>query len=462
VLAVIGGAAGILLALWLGGVLNAQAGRLPLPIEFDLTMDRRLLVHALLLSIVTSILCGLAPARRATRFDVVPALKEGDHAPARQRVRRWLVVGQIAMSCPLLMWGGLFLRSLVKAQDVHPGFDAAGVLLASLELDSDTFDAPAMAAWVDELQSEVREIPGVQSAGISTVVPLSLTGREEYRARADSDPADERGRWVMANRVGPDWMRTLHLPLLAGRDFTRHDRSGSPPVVVVNETLAKHAWNGQALGRRLNGAEVIGVVGDSKYWTLGETVLPTVYTPFAQRPMATVNLFVRTSNTAAVAAALRAEIDRRNPGLVAEIEPMSEAIGAALLPAQVGAVFTSGFGAIGMLLTMMAIYGLVSFTVAQRRREIGIRKAIGAKPSDIVASVMRGISAPVAIGLTIGVASGSLGATVLRGFIVGVSPIDPLTIAATAVLVLITAATASALPALSASRVDPMKALRGE
>jgi predicted permease len=462
ILALLGGVAGVLLALWLGGLLNALVGRLPVPIEFDLTLDRRLLSYALLVSIATSLLFGLAPARKSTRFDIVPALKDDARTPSRQRARQWLVVGQIAISCLLLMWGGLFLRSLGKAHEVDPGFNPSGVLVASIELDEGSLAAPAIAAEVGELLSRIRELPGVQSAGASTIVPLSLTGREEYRARTDADPPDARGRWVMANRVSPDWLPTLGIPLLAGRDLTAQDRGGGPRVVIVNETLARVAWNGSAVGKRVNDAEVVGVVRDSKYWTLGETVMPTVYTPFAQNPVGLVNLLVRTSNMNATARALRVEIARRQPGVAADIAPMTEAIGAALLPAQVGAAFTGAFGALAMLLTMMGIYGLVSFTVAQRRREIGIRMAVGASTRDIVGGVIRGLTVPVAAGLIGGIAVGSLGAHALGGFIVGVSPIDPLTIAATALLVAATAAAASAVPALSAARVDPLDALRAE
>lgn len=460
VLALIGGSAGVLLALWLGTLFNALIGQLPVPVEFDLSVDRSMLLYALLVSAVTALLCGLAPARKSTRFDLVPALKDDAYAPARQRLRQWMLTGQIAVSCLLLLWGGLFLQSLRNAHEVDPGFDPTGVVLASVEFDEGSLTPAAIASQLDVLLTEVRGMPGVQSASASTVVPLTLMGREEFRVRTDADPPDARGRWVMANRITPDWLRTLHITLIAGRDFTSQDVEGGPPVMIVNETLARDAWNGAALGQRLNGMEVVGIVRDSKYWTLGETIMPTVYMPFAQRPVSGVNVLVRSTTPGATARALQTEIVRHDPGLAPEIQPLNNALRAALLPAQVGASFTGAFGVVGTLLTMIGIYGVVSFAVAQRRREIGIRKAIGATTQDIVLNVMRGIGVPVAVGVGTGMILGTLGAYALRSFMVGVSPIDPQTIVATAVLVVGTAAAASALPALRASRVEALDALR--
>ncbi|HEX2493246.1 MAG TPA: ABC transporter permease, partial [Steroidobacter sp.] len=197
VLAMIGGSAGVLLALWLGTLFNALIGQLPVPVEFDLSVDRGMLSYALAVSVFTAFLCGLAPARKSTRFDLVPALKDDAYAPGRLRVRQWMLTGQIAVSCLLLLWGGLFLRSLRNAHEVDPGFDPAGVVQASVEFDEGSLTPAAIASQLDALLTEVRSMTGVQSASASTVVPLTLMGREEFRVRTDSDPPDARGRWVM-------------------------------------------------------------------------------------------------------------------------------------------------------------------------------------------------------------------------------------------------------------------------
>jgi len=254
----------------------------------------------------------------------------------------------------------------------------------------------------------------------------------------------------------------MRIPLIAGRDFQSTDGPGAPRVAIVNETAARLFWNGQAMGRRVDDFEVIGIARDSKYWTLGETVKPLLYTSLAQRPLREMNLNIRTSDLVGTAAALRSEMRRLAPGVFAEIKPLTTAVAAAILPAQVGAMLTGAFGMLAAVLATMGIYGLVSITVAQRTREIGIRKAVGARTFDVVRLVVRGGVTLVAIGLAIGTLGGALGARALGGFIVGVSPLDPLTISATAALVVGTVVLASALPALRAARIDPVRTLKIE
>ena len=461
-LAILGGSAGILLALWIGGSMHSLISRLPVPIELDLSLDRRMLIYTLTLSLLTAVLCGLAPARRATRMSVIPALKDDEPVPHRQRVRSWLVVGQVGLSCALLLWSGLFVRSLSNAHLIDPGFEPAGIVLGHLQLDEDAAKSRAIAPLLADLQLRIQAIPGVQSQGMAKIVPLAFMGREEMRMRLDTDPPDQRGPMVLVNRVSPGWFRTVQIPLLAGRDFTEDDRPGAPGVVIVNETAARQFWNGNALGRRVDNREVVGVVRDSKYWTIGETVRPLVYTAYLQRPEREVDVFVRTSDMVGTAKALRAEIARLDPTIFVDVKPMTDAVAVALVPAQAGAVLTSGFGALGTLLAMMGIYGLVAFTVAQRTREIGIRKAVGATTRDIVRLVVSGSAVPVGIGLVAGLGLGILGAAALGSFIVGVSPVDPLTIVVTTLLVVGTTLAASTLPALRAARVDPLRTLKME
>jgi putative ABC transport system permease protein len=449
VLAIIGAGAGVLLALWLGALLNVLVARLPFPIEFDLAPDRWTLAYTCGIAVITCLLCGLAPARQATRLDVVPALKDDDPAALRQRFRRVLVAGQVTLSTLLLLWSGLFVRSLANVHRIDPGFDSTGVVLANM-----TFDDERQGLTIaSELLARVRTYPGVQSAGFSTVVPLSLTGREEHPVRPDTIGPDGSGLWVTDNRVTPGWFETMRIPLIAGRDFQATDGPGAPLVAVVNETAARLFWNGQALGRRVDDFEVIGIARDSKYWTLGETVKPLLYTSLAQRPLRDMNLNVRTNDLAGTTAALRTEMRRVAPDVFVEIKPLTTAIAAAILPAQVGAMLTGAFGALAAVLATMGIYGLVSLTVAQRTREIGIRKAIGARTLDVVRLMLRGSVSLMVIGLVLGTFAGALGARAVGGFIVGVSPLDPVTLSATAVLVVGAVLLASALPALRAARI---------
>jgi predicted permease len=460
VLAAVGGAAGILLAVWIGSLLNGMLERLPIAIEFDLGLDRAVLLYTAGLSLLTAVLCGLAPARRSTRLEVLASLKEDDPRHGRQRLRQWLVAGQVACSCLLLLWCGLFLRSLANVNRVDPGFDPSGALVATLDLSEYAASGRSPLDLTGRLDARIANMPGVEAFGLSTVLPLSLTGREEYYVHPDRPDAPRRK--VMANRVSPGWLGAMRIPLIAGRDFTAADREGGPAVAIVNETLARQFWSGDALGKRFDDTEVVGVVRDSKYWTLGETTMPTVYRPFAREPQPIVNYMIRSPRSTDLAEALRREIAAIDKQVFVEIGPMTSAVATALLPAQVGASATSAFGTLGAMLTMMGIYGLVSFTVAQRTREIGIRKAIGAATPDILRAVLRGTFVPVGIGLGLGLALGILGAFAIRGFIAGVSPADPITIAATCLMVSTVAASASAIPALRAARVDPLVSLKCE
>jgi predicted permease len=369
------------------------------------------------------------------------------------------VVGQVGFSCALLLWGGLFLRSLDAAARVDPGLDPSGVVIGRVVLGSEVEPAARMAL-LDELRARVAAIPGVQSHGVATIVPLSFTGREEMRMPIDVDPADQRGRWVMVNRLGPGWLETVRIPLVAGRDFSSADRIGAPRVAIVNETAARQFWNGDAIGRRIGGAEVIGIARDSKYWTLGETIQPVVYTAQDQRPEAEVTLFMRTADVARGMTALRAEISRADPATFVDVRPMSDAVAAALVPARIGAILTGTFGAVGALLAMMGIYGLISFSVAERTREIGIYKAIGASTSRIVLLALSGTILPAVTGIAAGLGLGLLGARALAGFIVGVSPYDPVTMMGTVAVVLGAVVVASARPTLRAIRIDPLVILK--
>jgi predicted permease len=460
VLAVAGGGLGVILALWLLGGVNAAVAQLPVPMAFDLRLDRRVLLYAVGLSTLAALVFGLAPARRAARQDVVSSLKNGvGGSVARQRLRRGLVVGQIAACSALLVWSGLFARSLGRINDVAPGFDPRGVLLARLVFDDLVHDPAQTARTLAGIQQRLEQAPTVESVGLSTVVPLSLEN-EEFDVVLDGS---QRLR-VMANRLTPGWFETVRIPLLAGRDFTWEDRPGAPDVVILNDTFARRLSNGSALGQRLRvfdrDVQVVGVVRDSKYWTLGETTAPTIYLPFQQHYHRYVTFHVKTSNRAAATALLTADIRRVAPDVFVDVSPMTDVLSVAVFPARVGAAVTGAFGVLAMLLAALGVYGLVAFNVAQRTAEIGVRKVVGARAIDLVRLIVSENAALAAIGLGIGLGLGTMGANLLRSFITGVSPIDPLTLTGTAVLVMGITLAATASPALRAVRVDPLVVLR--
>jgi predicted permease len=464
VLALIGGGLGVVLALWLLGGVNAAVARMPIPMAFDLQLDRRVLLYAVGVSTLAALVFGLSPARRAARLDVVSSLKTGvGGSVARQRLRRGLVVGQIAACSALLVWSGLFARSLGRVNDVDPGFDPRGVLLARLAFDDLAHDPVQTARTIVGIQQRLEQAPQVESVGLSTVVPLSLEN-EQFDVVLDGSTAGSQRLRVMASRLTPGWFETVRIPRVAGRDFTWEDRAGAPDVAIVNETLARRLSSGPALGQHLRvfdrDVQVVGVVRDSKYWTLGETSRPTIYLPFQQHYFRYLTFHVRTANRTAVTALLTADVRRVAPEVFVDVSPMTDVLSVAVFPARVGAAVTGAFGVLAMMLAALGVYGLVAFNVAQRTAEIGVRKVVGARAIDLVALIVSENALLAGTGLVVGLGLGTLGANLLRSFITDVSPLDPLTLTGTAVLVMGVTLAASASPALRAVRVDPLVVLR--
>jgi predicted permease len=471
-LALAGGMGGVVLAAWLTGAVHLAAAQLPVPFEFDLAIDWRVFAYAMGVSGLAAIIFGLAPARRAARTDIVSALKDDAVSGRRQRARQVLIVAQVAVCGVLLAWALLFATTLRRVNGVHPGFDAQGVLLAEVALGTAP-DAPApeRAAAFEALQTAARAMPSVEAAGLAWAVPLALSARESFSVFLDGDEGGSRGRPVMANRLSPGWFETLRIPLLAGRDFTWQDLPGAPGVAIVNRTLAQRFWNGDALGKRLrftgrrdvqHTVEVVGVVADSKYWTLGEEIEPAVYLPVPQGGSVSddLTLHIRTSNPDVTSRAVTQHLLRVAPNGFVQFRTMPDAVAVSVLPARVGAIATAAFAGVAVLLATLGIYGLVSYTVVQRTREIGVRKALGATTAGILAMVLRSSLLLTGIGLALGFLAAVAGAPVIGSLLVGVSPVDPLLLGVAAALVALAVIAASLGPALRAARVDPLRALR--
>ena len=469
VLAVLGGAAGLLLGSWSTRGLSYLTSELPFPIELNLSPDTRVLGYTLGVSALCALLFGLAPARRASRLHLTDALRldTGD-GTRRQRFRQTLIVLQVSVSALLIFWSGLFSRSLLNAASVDPGFDVSEVLLVEVPLSDEApgAEARAEAAFV-ELGQRVRSVGAVRQAGWSSVVPLGMQSNEKFRVTSADAPADERGPFVYANRLGPGWFDALRIPIVAGRDFTWQDRVGTPSVAIVNETLARQFWNGAAVGRTLRfhskTAEVVGVVRDTKYWTIGEAITPQVYFPFRQEPQRFAQtLSVRRVDPRGTAERLRADVQSILPGAVPKIRPMRDAVAVAVLPSRIAAIVTGAFGLVGAALATLGVYGLISFIVVQRSREVAIRRAVGAQTRHILGTVGGSSLRLTLVGLTFGLAIGSLSAPLLGSLLVDVSPRDPLALVATAAIVCATAALACVRPTLHAMRLDPLSALKAE
>ncbi|HEX8293920.1 MAG TPA: ABC transporter permease [Pyrinomonadaceae bacterium] len=486
-LALLGGAAGLTLALWAIDLMKAAPpppGALPVAPAF--TVDAWVLGFTLALSALTGVLFGLVPALQASRPDLVPALKDETVSLDRGRrfsLRGLLVVAQVALSLVLLVGAGLFLRSVRHARAIDPGFDAERLLVAQLNINLLRYTRAQGREFYRQVVERVGALPGVESVSLARNV--ALTGAASTRGLLIEGQAGEgndlRGEGggpsagdstVGVNVVGPDYLKTLGVPLVRGRDFAATDTEEGPGVVLVNEAFAARHFAGQdPLGRRLsfNGArgpwrEIVGVARDSKYYTLGEARTPFVYLPLAQNHETGMALVVRAGGEpSALAASVRREVQSLEKNLpVADARPMTEVLGTALYAARTGAAMLTGFGLLALLLAAVGLYGVMAYSVARRTREVGIRMALGARRSDVLRLVLREALTLVACGVALGLAGAWAATRLLAGFLYGVSTTDPFTFLGTTAVLVAAALLACLVPARRATKVDPMIALRYE
>lgn len=493
-LSFVGGAVGLLLAVWLVDVLQTYSppGNF-FPVAFDFSLDARVLAFTLLLSLLTGVIFGIAPALQASNPDLVHALKDGTVMLAGGgswgargfNLRNLLVVAQVALSLVLLISAGLFLRSLSQAQRIDPGFSPQNVLVMPLNINLLRYTKAQGQEFYRGVIERVEAIPGVESATLSRTPPLSgasrqstvlIEGREGPDRAGGSESSggnpDTGGHTTLASPVALKYFETMNIPLLRGRDFTAQDREGTPGVIVINETFVRRYFPDEdPLGKRLSlsGArgpwlEVVGVARDGKYITLGETSAPMIYQSILQRHETGMTLLIRTrGDSASLAAAVRREVQAVEKNLpVTNIRPMTELLNNSLFPARMGAVLLGAFGLLALLLAAVGLYGVMSYSVARRTREIGIRMALGARGGNVLRLVLGEGMALIAVGVLLGLAGAFAATRLLASFLYGVSTTDPLTFAGIAVFLTLIALAASFIPARRASRVDPLVALRYE
>jgi putative ABC transport system permease protein len=428
------------------------------------------------LSFLTGMVFGLAPALQSSRSDPNNALKEGGRGatPGRsmRRLRSALVATEFALSLVLLTGAGLMIRTLLRLQEVNPGFNPQDVMTAPIMLPENRYREPLRTAeFFRQLAANLRATPGIEGVGMISHLPMS--GQENRTGIAVEGYEPSSGEPTRAHHriVSPGYFETMQIPLLEGRLFNERDTPRGTPVLLVNQTMAKKYWRGQSpIGRRvrLGGTEVwrevVGVVGDVKHWGLANQVNPEMYLPAEQTPTGFMNVVVRSSRgLTAVAAAMRAQLqalDEDQP--MPTLATMEEVIAQSIASRRFLMVLLGIFAGAAILLAAVGTYGVMSYAVSQRRDEIGIRMALGAEPRDIFRLVIRqGMSLTLA-----GVATGLAGAFWLSKFLAdmvfGVPPKDPLTFAGVATLLAFVSLAACWVPARRASKVDPMVALRYE
>ncbi len=479
-LAFLGGLAGVLLAVWTVELLKATpppAGIFSFNLDFSL--DGRVLGFAFVLSLLTGIIFGLAPAWQTARADVLPVLKDEAYASAqggrRFNLRNGLVVTQVALSLVLLLGAGLFLRSLQRMQSVDPGFDAERLLTASLNINLLRYTTEQGREFYRQVLERVERLPGVEAASLARVVPISGGGRTtSFAIEGQPDaPRDTDAQASSAtNVVGLRYFETMGIALRQGRAFTTQDNASAPLVVVISEAFAHRYFGGQnPLGKRLRlgGAnapwrEIVGIVRDSKYRTLSEDPMPFIFQPLAQNHETGMTLFVRTAgNPLGVSAAVRNAVQSVEKNLpLNDLQPLSSLLGSALYPARMGAALLLILGLLALLLAAVGLYGVMAYTVAQRTREIGVRMALGAQTRDVLRLVLKEAMTLVALGIAIGWVGAAALTRLLVNFLYGVSALDAATFTAIPVVLALVALVASYLPARRAAHIDPLLALRYE
>ena len=470
-LSLVGGALGVILAIAIRKTLATLiTPQLPVN-EPDIRLDMPVLLFALGVSMVTGLLFGLAPAWKASRTDITEMLRSRIGGGLRQGITRsTLVVVQLALSLVLLATAGLLTRSLQALQRVDPGFDGDNLLTAQFRLPVAKYDSPVKIwAMFERTVAELRAIPGVEGAALVRASPLSQNG-ESYPVVLEGQQPVKVGDAPMMqiNSVTPGYFATMHIPVLSGRDFAAADRGDAPHVMVVNKSFAERTWPGQsAIGKRIQfGNEgwwtVVGVVGDAKHYTLNEAQLLQGYVAHAQRPQVFTSIVVRTKgNPTDFARSVREavwRVDRDQP--IWRFRSMDEDLSGVVQSKKTMMWLTGLFALVALLVAVVGVYGVLSYTVAQRTQEVGIRIALGADAARVrrmvIGDGLRLVAVAVVVGLALSIGAGRF----LRNQLFGIPATDTLTFVAVKVVLGGVALLACYIPARRASRVDPLVALR--
>jgi len=471
-LALLSAGAGTLIALAATNLPLRLLPPLPLPVSIDIDVDLRVLGFTMAVALGAAVFFGLAPALHATRVDTWSALKQGGIGRLgrkRFRLRDLLVTTQVAMSLVLLVGASLFLRSLQHAATVDPGFDPENVVVASFDLQTQGYSEAQARAFYEQLSERAAALPGARGVTLARNIPLSGDGGRRSAGVEGYEPQPGEDMEFYFNVVGPEYFDVMRVPIVRGRGFAASDRAGSTQVAVVNESFARRFWPGEsAIGKRISqfgvgSIEVVGIARDGKYETLAEAPRPYIFRPYLQN-FDEMTLHVRIDdNAASFIPQLRAEIRALDAQLpILAIGEMQSEMAFATLPQRIAATLLSACSSLALLLAAVGLYGVVAYAVSARKREIGIRMALGASRNGVVRLVLGKSLRLLGWGTVIGLVVALVGARAIGAFLGGVSPIDPIALLAGPAVLAATALLASYLPARRAARVDPMQSLRQE
>ena len=473
VLAVLAGALGLLIARGSTGLLTAFVPPLDVPVGPSYPMDARLLAFAAGLSLLTGVLFSLAPILQVTSPGLASALRDEGGAVSggrKGRLRSGLVIAQITLSCVLLVCAGLFLRSLGKGAEIDPGFSARNVLLASVDLFPGGYDEAGGKAFYRDLLQRLSVLPGVESASVSSYIPLNFGGSSSSNVEvAGYQPAPKEEVVIEYYNVGPDYFQTLGIPLAAGRGFDARDDEDGARVVVINQTMARKYWGSRnPIGTTVRvwdeDRTVVGIARDGKYRQLGEKPRPWFYAPILQayRSQAVIHLRTR-GEPAELAGALRQAVREIDPNLpLTAVKTLRQHLRISVFAQRVAASFLGSFGLLALALATLGLYSVIRYAVSQRTRELGVRLALGARPRNIEKMVVGEGMMLAAFGVVAGLALAFGVTRFLASQLLGVSATDPLVFAGIALLLAAVAGLSSYLPARAAGMVDPAVVLRTE
>jgi putative ABC transport system permease protein len=479
-LALIGGALGVLIALWSVDFL-VKLSPVTFPSFVKLSIDARVLGFSLLISVLTGALSGLAPALQAARPALNETLKAGGRNASgglgRNRLLGSMVVSEIALALTLLIGAGLMMRSLQRMQAVDPGFNSERLLTMRVSLPLQRYPRERIIAFSQQLRERLQSLPGTESAALSSDLPLSgstSAGPVELEGAHEAPAGDEIRMY--RHRVTPGFFSTLGIPLVKGRDFTADDHAQAPRVVIISESMARRYWpNEDPIGKRLREdsrgtstpnpwLSIVGVVAEVKYRGLPQNpnADPDVYYPLPQSPVGNLFLAARSGvDPNSLVSGVRGVLQKLDPNLPAyEVTTMAEQVTNQTTRSRFGAWLLSVFGALGLILAAVGIYSVMAYAVEQRSREIGVRVALGARATDVLKMVIGQGMRLALLGVALGLGAALVLTQLMKQLLFGVTAVDPLTYGAIALLLTLVALLACWIPARRATKVDPMIALR--
>jgi putative ABC transport system permease protein len=472
----LGAGVGVGLARITTTVVASQLPQLPFPIELSPSMDYRAITFTIALAMLAAISSGLIPALQSAKTGMTAALKDDARSPQRLRLRHVFIAAQMAFSILLVAVGLLFVRSLQTAGATDPGFDRQGVELSTVDLSQAGYTDAAGRQFVRTLLERVRSLRGIESASIALVLPGGFETHETgVQVPGLVPPNGDSSFGVDANAIAPGYFSTLHIPLISGRDFTDEDRADTEHVAIIGEGLAHHFWPGQnPIGKyvrqpqsRPNGGsssprsiQIVGVVRDVKASSLIDGLAESLfYMPLAQHFSPRVTIVTRASQ-GRVADEVRATVMQMDANLPVATESLEEYSALGLMPQRIARSLASGLGLVGLLLASIGIYGVTAYSVSSRRREFGIRLALGAPRHNVVRMVLGYGLVLAVVGSVTGLMLAAAAGRILTAFMFGAPPVDALMFSAAAALFIAVGLAACLVPALRASTIDPLQALR--